>query len=77
MDGPTFEKYIQQYFPTKTNLLGVPDPNDPTKRILYNTDWQSQIFRTAISTDHNFSARANLYKKFHLELLLVLLIIKV
>jgi iron complex outermembrane receptor protein len=73
MDGPTFTKFIQQYFPGKTNLLGIDDPtttavDDPTTpqiegRILSNTDWQSQIFRTAISTDHNFSARANLYKK--------------
>ena len=32
-------------------------------RIITNTDWQDQIFRTSISSDHSFSARANLYKK--------------
>jgi iron complex outermembrane receptor protein len=63
MDGPTFTRFINEYQPSRTNLLGVPDPADPNKRILYNTDWQDQIFRTAISTDHNFSVRANLDKK--------------
>ncbi len=60
----------------KTNLLGIDDPNDPDDsphddlstpqiegRILSNTNWLDQIIRTSISTDHNFSARANLYKK--------------
>jgi TonB-dependent starch-binding outer membrane protein SusC len=32
-------------------------------RLLSNTNWQDQIYRTAISSDHNFSARANLYGK--------------
>ena len=31
-------------------------PSSKTKFLgLYNTDWQDQIYRTAISTDHNFS----------------------
>jgi iron complex outermembrane receptor protein len=57
----------------KTNLLGVDDPttnavDDPSTpqiegRILSDTDWYKQIVRTSVSTDHNFSARANLYKK--------------
>ncbi|WP_309641788.1 SusC/RagA family TonB-linked outer membrane protein [Flavobacterium sp.] len=75
MSGPEFTKFIQQYHPTKTNLLGVDDPNPlaPTAdilgtdeiegRILSDTDWEDQIIRTAISTDHNFSVRANMYKK--------------
>lgn len=56
-----------------TNLLGIRDPNAPADvfddlstpdviegRILYNTDWQDAIFRNSFSTDHNFSANANL-----------------
>ncbi|MFL1013108.1 SusC/RagA family TonB-linked outer membrane protein [Flavisericum labens] len=33
------------------------------ERAIYNTDWQDAIYRTAISTNHNFSARANLFQK--------------
>lgn len=73
MDGPTFTRFIRQYHPEYTNLLGVDDPttdvtddlNTPQieGRILADTDWQNQIFRTSISTDHNFTARGNLYGK--------------
>ncbi|HEY0091720.1 MAG TPA: SusC/RagA family TonB-linked outer membrane protein, partial [Flavobacterium sp.] len=73
MDGEEFTRFIQQYHPTYTNLLGIDDPtstltDDPLTsqvegRILSNSDWQDAIYRTAISTDHNFSARANLYGK--------------
>src|SRR5690606_23149248 len=48
-----------QYHPTYTDLLGIPDPNN-TSRIIYDTDWQDEIYRTAISANNNFSARANL-----------------
>jgi TonB-linked SusC/RagA family outer membrane protein len=76
MDGPTFSRFIQDYYPTQADKLGVADPaaapntvdNPDTRdviegRILANTDWQDAIFRTSIFTDHNFSARANLFKK--------------
>ena len=63
MTGPEYEKFIKEYFPGRANSLGIADPNDPTKRIIYDTNWQDQIYRSAISTDHNFSARANLYQK--------------
>ncbi|TRX39410.1 SusC/RagA family TonB-linked outer membrane protein [Flavobacterium restrictum] len=73
MNGVDFTKFIQQYHPTKTNQLGIDDPTTDAVdnlatpeiegRILSNTDWQDVILRTSISTDHNFSARANLYKK--------------
>lgn len=73
MNGEEFTSFIKQYHPTKTNLLGVDDPTTEEQdilsttpiegRLLSNTDWQDQVLRTAISTDHNFSARANLYKK--------------
>ena len=32
-------------------------------RIISDTDWQDQVYRTAISSDYSFSARANLYGK--------------
>lgn len=74
MDGKEFTKFIQQYHPTYTNLLGIDDPSTTVSdnlattdviegRILSNTDWQDAILRTSISTDHNLSARANLYGK--------------
>ena len=66
MNGSEFAKFIQQYHPARVNSLGIQDPafpTDPSKRILFDTNWQDEIFRTAISTDNSFSARANLYKK--------------
>ncbi len=74
MNGKEFTKFIQEYHPTFTNLLGVDDPSTTATddlattdviegRILSNTDWQDAILRTSISTDHNLSARANLYGK--------------
>ncbi|MGA2822950.1 MAG: TonB-dependent receptor [Bacteroidales bacterium] len=44
LDGNTFRALVKQKYPTDTGLLGTA-----------NTDWQKQIFRTGISTDHNFS----------------------
>jgi iron complex outermembrane receptor protein len=62
-----------QRFVFDTNNLGIDDPtttakDDPSTpqiegRILSNTNWLDEIIRTSLSTDHNFSARANLYKK--------------
>ncbi|WP_435315531.1 SusC/RagA family TonB-linked outer membrane protein, partial [Cellulophaga fucicola] len=70
MDSKQYVSFISQYHPTFTNLLGVDDPNTTATdnpltaaiegRIIGDTDWQDQIFRTAISTNTNFSARANL-----------------
>lgn len=70
MDSNTFVKFIQEYHPEHVNLLGVPDgsgmvDNPATSevegRTIYNTNWQDEIMRTAIFSDHNFSARANLF----------------
>ena len=72
MNASQFTKFIQEFHPTQTNLLGVDDLNTLATddlatsdviegRILSNTDWQSEIYRTSISTDHNFSARANIF----------------
>jgi TonB-linked SusC/RagA family outer membrane protein len=56
-----------------SDLLGIDDPNSTAidnpatpeveGRILSDTDWQDEILRNSVSTDHNFSARANLYGK--------------
>ena len=56
MDGPTFERFINEYHPTHANLLGV----DGT---IYNTDWQDAIFRNAVSSIINFSAAGSLEEK--------------
>lgn len=71
MDSPTFVKFIQQYHSTYTNLLGIDDPSNTLTddlstpaiegRIIANTDWQDQIFRSSFSTDHTLSARANIF----------------
>jgi iron complex outermembrane receptor protein len=71
MDSATFVKFIQEYHPTYTNLLGVDDPNSTLSddlstpqiegRIISDTDWQNQIFRNSFSTDHAFSARTNIF----------------
>ena len=65
MDGTTFSKFIQEYAPTYAYLLGTGgDPSKPTvPGTISNTNWQNQIFRTSITTDHNISARANLFEK--------------
>ncbi|QYJ68668.1 SusC/RagA family TonB-linked outer membrane protein [Flavobacterium litorale] len=73
MNGSEFTRFIQEYHPGFTNLLGVDDPttdavdNPATPeiegRILYDTDWQDEVLRTSVFTDHNFSARGNLFGK--------------
>ena len=61
MDGVTYAKYIQDNYPALVSKLGIEDPNNPGQRILYNTDWQDAIFRTAVTQDHNFSVRAPIF----------------
>ena len=74
MNGNEFTRFIQENHPTYTNLLGIDDPSTTATdnlattdviegRILSDTDWQDAILRNSVSTDHNFSARANLYGK--------------
>lgn len=72
MNSGEFVRFIQEYHPSYTNLLGTADPDAPLGttddlstpqiegRIISNTDWQDVIFRNSFSTDHNFSANANL-----------------
>ncbi|HQA73464.1 SusC/RagA family TonB-linked outer membrane protein [Flavobacterium sp.] len=60
-DGNSFAQFITEKYPEHIAKLGIADPNNPGQRILYNTDWQSEIFRNTISQDHNFSARASIF----------------
>ncbi len=48
--------FITNNFPEQTGLLGV-------NGVIYDTDWQDEIYRTSFTTDNNFSARANLFGK--------------
>lgn len=59
MNGTEFEAFIKQYYPDFTSSLGV-TTNGEQK--IYNTDWQKEIFRKSVSTDHSISVRANLFK---------------
>jgi len=78
MGGESFTRFIREYHPDFTNLLGVDDPstdavdNPNTEaiegRILYNTDWQDAIYRTAISFDHSLSARGSVFKTVPIRL---------
>ncbi|WNM19958.1 SusC/RagA family TonB-linked outer membrane protein [Flavobacterium capsici] len=72
MNSSQFVKFIEEFHPTYTNFLGVDDPNTAVTddlntpgviegRIISDTDWQDEIYRTSISTDHNLSARANIF----------------
>ena len=49
MTGPEFAEYMQTYrAETGANLLGV-------NGVMYDTNWQDQIYRIAVNTDHNVS----------------------
>ena len=76
MDGDTFVKFVQTYYPENLSSLGVPVGSVSTNeavsqiintpdgdRAIYNTDWQDAIYRTAVTSDYNFGVRTNLFKK--------------
>lgn len=76
MDSKSFVGFAQDFFPEYTGVLGVPigsvTTNEPVSEIIstpdgdraiYNTDWQDVIYRTAITKDYTFSARAYLLNK--------------
>ena len=48
LDGPAFRALVWEKYPSQHGLLNQIDTNT-------NTNWQKQIFRNGISTDHNFS----------------------
>ncbi|MEZ4853507.1 SusC/RagA family TonB-linked outer membrane protein [Flavobacterium sp.] len=60
MNSSEFTRFIEEFHPNLVNKLGVENPSSG-ERVIYDTDWQDAIYRNSISTDHNFSARANLY----------------
>src|SRR5690606_23425626 len=78
MDGDDFVRLVQENHPGDTVHLGVADPGskateilgtDPIDgRIVYDTDWHDAIFRTAISFDHNLSARGSVFKTVPIRL---------
>ena len=43
------------------NLLGPVDPNDSNNRIIQHTNWQKQIYQSALTNEHNFSATGDLF----------------
>ena len=73
LDGNGFVDFVKKYYPSKTDLLGIPDPNAPAGtvdnsatpqiegRIIANTNWQDAIYRNSVSQDHNLTARASLW----------------
>ncbi len=72
MTSDEYVRFIQQYHPNFVSNLGV-EPgsvvtNEPVAqtvdgRSVYNTDWRDAVFRTAFTSNTNFSARANLLGK--------------
>ncbi|MEC3906762.1 SusC/RagA family TonB-linked outer membrane protein [Tamlana sp. 2201CG12-4] len=71
-DGDQYVDFINSTFPQESGRLGVPvgsvDTSEPISQIIngraiYNSEWQDAIYRTSFSSDHNFSARANLFDK--------------
>lgn len=72
MTSSEYVKFIQEYHPSFESSLGVPvgsvSTNEPVAQIIngraiYDTDWRDNVFRTAITSNTNFSARANLFEK--------------
>jgi len=74
-DGNEFLQFANTYFPDDIGVIGVPlgsvDTDEPFRvfntpagdRAVYNTNWQDAIYRTAVTQDYNFSARAYLFDK--------------
>ncbi|MDH7911930.1 TonB-dependent receptor [Winogradskyella sp. SYSU M77433] len=69
MNSEEYVRFIQEYHPNYIDYLGVPvgsvsTPENVSQvvngRAIYDTDWRDHIYRTAISTNTNFSARANI-----------------
>ena len=56
MDGPQFTQFIKNMYGEGSDAykaLGYLDANG--NQAFANTDWQDEIFRTAVSTDHNLT----------------------
>lgn len=65
MDGPTFSNFIALNYPDQIGLLGYTDSNG--NKAFANTNWQDAIYRTSVTYEHNFSARANLFNAIPLR----------
>lgn len=72
MSSSQFVNAIETYFPSLTNRLGVDDPNSTATddlstpgiiegRILYNTDWQKEIYRKTEYVSNNLNLSGNLF----------------
>lgn len=59
MGGDDFARFIKEYNPTFSSLLGTTENGEQT---IHNTSWQDAIMRRSISTDHSLSMRGNLFK---------------
>lgn len=72
MNSSEYVRFIQQYHPNYADRLGV-DVNVVTSnapviqtingRAIYDTDWRDAVYRTALTSNTNFSASANLFDK--------------
>ncbi|WP_274475076.1 SusC/RagA family TonB-linked outer membrane protein [Mangrovimonas aestuarii] len=69
MTSDEFVRFIQEYHPNFTNYLGVEDGSGLTDdlstpqiegRTIYDSDWQDAIYRTAFSSNYDFSARGSI-----------------
>lgn len=72
MTGSEYVRFIQEFYPSRIQQLGVPSRSIQTteqviqtidNRTIYNTNWRDAIFRTAITSNTNFSARGNIFEK--------------
>src|SRR5690606_23794148 len=72
MNSSEYVRFIQQYHPNYADRLGV-DVNMVTSnapvvqtingRAIYDTDWRDAVYRTAFTSNTNFSSSANLFDK--------------
>lgn len=72
MTGSEYVRFIQEFYPSRIQQLGVPSGSIQTteqviqtidNRTIYNTNWRDAIFRTAITSNTNFSARGSIFEK--------------
>lgn len=61
LDGPAYQEYVKNLYGEDSeayNALGYYDANG--NKQYANTNWQDEIYRTAISTDHNITVAGGL-----------------
>ncbi len=63
LNAKEFEKLVNETGDQAAiSRLGMPDPNDPNHRIMSDTNWQKEIYQSAMTNEQNFSATGNLFK---------------